>query len=284
MEQILFNASMIVAFLSGMIALFAPCCITFLLPAYIGQIFRARATILLGTIFFGLGIATIMLPITLGFRALVTVFQEFHTITYVAGGLLMVFFGVWTIAGKEMKIPFFIKSPKLSGAVEMTSLYSLGVFGGITSACCAPVLMGAIVLAGLSATFFKTLMIGLSYTAGIVFPLFIGALLWESNPLEPLRAFFTKSVKVLLPGIRGNISLGNVISGAAFVLFGATLAILALFGKIAMPQSTGRAGAVAGWLVVKLGSFLKEYQYVEYVFFGILIILFIFLIKRVRNH
>lgn len=282
-EQILFSASMIVAFLSGVVALFAPCCITFLLPAYIGQIFRARAKILLGTIIFGLGIATIMLPIAIGFRALINIFQEFHTFTYIIGGILMVFFGLWTLAGKEIKMPFAVRSVKLSGTIELASLYSLGVFGGITSACCAPVLAGALVLAGLSATFFKTLAVGLSYIAGMVFPLFIGALLWESNPLEPFRSFFTKSVSLSLLKIRNRISLGNVISGAAFVIFGAVLAILALFGKIAMPESTGRVGAVAGWLVLRLGSFLKDYAYVEYIFFGILIIFFIFSIQKAKG-
>ncbi|MBI2626295.1 MAG: cytochrome c biogenesis protein CcdA [Candidatus Nealsonbacteria bacterium] len=274
-EQILFGASVIVAFLSGMVALFAPCCITFLLPAYIGQILRARVKILLGTVIFGLGIATVMLPIALGFRVLVNIFSEFHTTTYVIGGLMMIFFGIWTLLGKKINFPF-AHSAKISNKIDKGSLYALGVFSGITSACCAPVLAGALMLAGFSATLFKTIIVGFSYVAGMVFPLLIGALLWESNPLMPLRSFLAKSIR---PGI----SLGSLISGIAFIAFGLLLALLALVGKIAMPESGSRTGAVMGSIVIKIGGFLKNYGFIEYVFLVMLIAVVILLVRKLKR-
>lgn len=271
-EQIIFSASIIVAFLSGIVALFAPCCITFLLPAYISQILRVRAKILLGTALFGLGIATVMLPIALGFREIVIFFSRFHTVTYVVGGLVMVFFGVWTLLGKKMHLPFSF-SGKAGNKVDLGSLYGLGVISGITSACCAPVLAGALMLAGFSATLFKTIVVGFSYVAGIVFPLFIGALFWESNPLRPVRSFLAKPIF--------QVSRGNFISGVAFIGFGLLLAVLALAGKIAMPSGTGSAGAVMGRLVLEVGSFLKDYGSLEYVFLGALIAFTIVLVKKI---
>lgn len=271
-EQIIFSASIIVAFLSGIVALFAPCCITFLLPAYISQILRVRVKILLGTALFGLGIATVMLPIALGFREIVIFFGRFHTTTYVIGGLAMVFFGIWTLFGKKMRLPFSF-SPKSGDKVGLGSLYGLGVISGVTSACCAPVLTGALMLAGFSATLLKTIAVGFAYVAGMVFPLFIGALFWESNPLKPLRSFLAKPIF--------RLSRGNFISGILFMLVGVSLAVLALLGKIAMPSGQGAFGALMNRLVFSVGSFLKNYTFLEYIFLGILIVFAVLLAKKI---
>ena len=50
MEYVLVMASLVTAFIAGVAALFAPCCITVLLPAYLGSIFRQKATIMLMTL------------------------------------------------------------------------------------------------------------------------------------------------------------------------------------------------------------------------------------------
>lgn len=271
-EQIIFGASIIVAFLSGIVALFAPCCITFLLPAYVGQILRIRTKILFGTIFFSLGIAVVMIPIALGFREIVMFFSRFHTATYVVGGLLMVFFGVWTLLGKKMHLPFSL-SGKSGDKVDLSSLFGLGVVSGITSACCAPVLAGALMLAGFSATLLKTIAVGFAYVAGMVFPLFIGALFWESNPLRPLRSFLAKPIF--------QVSRGNFISGILFMLVGVSLSVLALLGKIAMPSGQGAFGALMNRLVFSVGSFLKNYTFLEYIFLGVLVVFIVLLAKKV---
>lgn len=282
-EQILFSASIIVAFLSGIVALFAPCCITFLLPAYLGQILRVRAKIILGTLLFGLGIATVMLPVALGFRVIVSLFQEYHIATYVTGGLMMVFFGIWTLLGKEMSLPF-TPATRFSSKIELGSLYGLGIFGGLTSVCCAPVLAGALILAGLSATLLKTVAVGFAYVAGIVFPLFIGALLWESNPLLPFRSFLAQPFSLRNFGVGKEITRGHLISGIAFISFGILLAALALLDKIAMPEDTGRAGAIVNLFILQVGQFLKEYPFFEYLFLVLIVVFTIFFVKFLRKN
>ena len=47
METMLFQTSLIAAFVAGMVALLAPCCITFLLPAYLGGVFKEKQKVLL---------------------------------------------------------------------------------------------------------------------------------------------------------------------------------------------------------------------------------------------
>ena len=47
--NILFETSIIASFLGGMLALFAPCCITFMLPAYFAYTFKQKKAILLNS-------------------------------------------------------------------------------------------------------------------------------------------------------------------------------------------------------------------------------------------
>ena len=53
------SVSLIAAFLAGVVALFAPCCITFLLPAYLGSVFKEKKRVMLMTLVFGAGIFVI---------------------------------------------------------------------------------------------------------------------------------------------------------------------------------------------------------------------------------
>ena len=49
-EGLLFQTSLIAAFVAGMVALFAPCCVTFLLPAYLGNVFKEKERVLFMTL------------------------------------------------------------------------------------------------------------------------------------------------------------------------------------------------------------------------------------------
>lgn len=277
MTEVLFSASMVVGFMAGVIALFAPCCITFLLPAYLGQIVASRTKIFLGTMIFSAGIATIMLPLAVGFKVILDLFWQYHTLVYYLGALLMVFFGLLTIGGKELmrslpKLPIL----KLSDSkLELSSIYLLGIVSGLSSACCAPVLAGAIVLAGLSPNLIQTLLVGSSYVAGMVFPLFVGALFLESNLLQPVRQFLNKKT--------GSYSLGNLISGLIFIVMGAWIGILNYQGRIAMGSSSQKINQMVGSLNVMVGSFLSQYKVLDWVLGLIVLVVFVYIIRLGRK-
>ena len=99
------SISLITAFAGGMVALFAPCCITFLLPSYLANIFREKNRVIWMTLIFGLGIATILVPTALGIRAVGAIFQQFHTQTYVVGGIFMILLGVMELTGRKITLP-----------------------------------------------------------------------------------------------------------------------------------------------------------------------------------
>jgi len=93
----LFQLSLLASFIAGMVALFAPCCITFLLPAYFANVFKEKRRVVLMTFIYSLGIFTVMLPVVLGARALTQLFFNLHDQTYVIGGLFLIFVGFSTL-------------------------------------------------------------------------------------------------------------------------------------------------------------------------------------------
>lgn len=76
--DIILSASILAAFFAGMVALFAPCCITVLLPAYLASAFREKKNILKMTFIFFSGIAVILVPIGLSAAGLAQLFRDFH--------------------------------------------------------------------------------------------------------------------------------------------------------------------------------------------------------------
>src|SRR3989304_5444921 len=87
MDPALFSTSTVAAFLGGMIALAAPCCVTFLLPAYLASAFRARTALLAMTLVFALGVAAVLLPITLGVAALSRLVDQVTGEVFLIGGV-----------------------------------------------------------------------------------------------------------------------------------------------------------------------------------------------------
>ena len=87
----LYQISLVAAYIAGMVALFAPCCISYLFPAYLGNIFKERRQVLFMTLIYSLGILLVMMPIVLGAKALQSLFFELHDQTYIFGGVLCYF-------------------------------------------------------------------------------------------------------------------------------------------------------------------------------------------------
>jgi len=169
--------SLITAFFGGMVALFAPCCITFLLPSYLANIFREKSRVVWMTLIFGLGIATVLVPVALGVRAVGALFQTYHTQIYVIGGLFMILLGVMELTGRKITLPMLNLTIDLNKRHDPWSVYLLGIFSGLTTSCCTPVLAGVLTVSFLSPSLFWAGLAGLSYVFGMVIPLVILALL-----------------------------------------------------------------------------------------------------------
>lgn len=273
--SVLNTISLITAFAGGIVALFAPCCITFLLPSYLANIFRGRKNILGLTLLFGLGIATVLVPTALGIRAVGQVFQRFHTQTYLAGGAFMIILGLMELTGKKITLPMVNLTIDLNTHKSPWAVYVLGVFSGITSSCCTPVLAGILTLSFLSPTFLWAGLAGVAYVSGMVVPLVILALLLDRVDWQKMMRVKGKTMNLF-----GKARLlTDVIAGFLFIAVGIIFGSLAVTGNITMgTQKPIEATLGAG--AMNLVRTVRTIPGSEYLFAVVLIIFIIVLIKK----
>ncbi|MEK7138154.1 MAG: cytochrome c biogenesis CcdA family protein [Patescibacteria group bacterium] len=229
--ELIFSASILAAFLAGMVALFAPCCITVLLPAYLASAFKEKKNIVRMTLVFFSGIAVILIPIGLGAAWLASIFQDFHKEMYLIGGTFMVVLAVFSIFGKSIAmIPMMKKiKPKLS-ASSSKSVFLLGILSGAATSCCAPVLAGAVTLAVVSGVFWKALIVTFAYVFGMVFPLFLAAFFYDKFKLEKSKIIQGKIMEFRVGKKDYFVHSTNLLAAGLFLLIGVTMIYLGFSG------------------------------------------------------
>lgn len=229
MSSLLLGTSILAAFFGGILALFAPCCITFLLPSYFASAFKEKTTLLKMTFFFAAGIAIIIVPISLGLTALSALFNQFHKEIFTLGGLFLIVLGVLSFLGKNLPIPMISTSlPKERNAF---SVFTLGLFSGTASSCCAPVLAGVLTLTALSPSYLYTILISFAYVLGIVAPLFVLALLGDRFNLTKSTLLRGKRLQFNFGQKTFSISSNNLLAGILFISMGILVLYLGLTGK-----------------------------------------------------
>src|SRR3990167_4385366 len=219
METILFNTSVIAAFLGGTLALFAPCCITFMLPSYFAYAFKSKVGILKVTTIFATGVAVVIIPIGIGIAVLASFFSIYHRWIFVGAGTFLIFIGILSLLGKTFELPFAKTTVKWNPQ-NYTSVFVLGLFSGAASSCCAPVLAGVLTLTAISATLIQAGVLSMVYVFGMVFPLFVMAYFWDSFEWSKSALVRGKVVSFKLLGGEYHSHTTNLIAGVMFVLMG----------------------------------------------------------------
>src|SRR2546426_9703197 len=105
MTDVLFGGAVLASFLAGTVALFAPCCISVMLPAYFASSFATRRALVAMTFIFATGLGLVILPIALGAAAVGTLISAHHLLFYLAGGGLMVALGLYMLVGGKLMLP-----------------------------------------------------------------------------------------------------------------------------------------------------------------------------------
>lgn len=278
MEQLFFQTSLIAAFIAGMVALFAPCCITFLLPAYLGGVFKEKEKVLLMTVVFGLGIFVVLLPAVLGIALVSKILFRYHDLMYLLGGIVMLGVAIFTLLGIKLPMPH-LPGRNMDGKTDVLSIFTLGVFSGITSACCAPVLIGILTFAFLSPSFLGALLIGAMYVLGMITPLLLISL-FLSGKMDKLgvlrRPFSTFSFFER----RYTLIISNLIASSIFFLTGFLTLFLTLTGRLSMSNLTNMT-----LLIQNAGGFVNQYIggniILNIVFLGIIIYSLYLVSKRI---
>ena len=212
------------AFVAGMIAFFAPCCSGVMMPTYLAAISGGnRFRVARLTAIYVAGVAAIVWPITLGAGAIGQWTSRFHPQLFVIGGLMMLFTAVTLWRGSMLPMP--IPQPELTGTAG--SVFILGVFSGAATACCAPVLAGAVALSALNQSWVGGLALGGAYILGIVFPLVVLALVFSGAK----RKVRDPKLTLVLGSYHKRISLSRLIGATVFGASGLFFIGLALAGE-----------------------------------------------------
>lgn len=239
---IFFGGSVVAAVVAGTIALFAPCCISVMLPAYFASSFQNRRLLIAMTFLFAAGVATVILPLAMGAAILRQLFVAGHQPIYIGGGLLMLGLAAYVLLGGQLHLP--VPGRRTGGKTGPLSVYSLGIFSGVASSCCAPVLAGVIALAGVASSFGLALGLGTAYVFGMVVPLFAIALFWERVDWRSSRLFHQRTFRWRLGGLRRTVTATNLASGLLLALMGAATVWIGVTSD-AMPASSGWQAGIA---------------------------------------
>ena len=247
-SDLLTSGGMLAAFFAGGVALFAPCCIVFLAPSYLAVAVKNRRWRLLPLTFvFAAGLALVLVPITLGMSLVSAAISNYHAPLYYVGGALMLALAAYSLSGRMWSLPSFLRAPDTTRG-DAASFFALGVFSGIASSCCAPVLAGVMTLSALSGSPVGGVLLGLAYVFGMTFPLFVMALAWDRYRLGERRWLRAKPVRLRLAGRTLVTNTVNVAVAVAFAAMGVFVMYLANSG-----QMTGGPG-----FQVAIGRFLDR--------------------------
>jgi cytochrome c-type biogenesis protein len=243
---LLSGGSILAAFFGGAVALFSPCCIVFLLPSYMAAGVKNRRWRLLPlTLVFAAGLALVLLPITLGMGLLAQALTRFHTVLYLAGGLLLLAMAALSLSGRSWSLPSFIHSPAPDRS-DTGGIFALGVFSGVASSCCAPVLAGVMTLSALSSSLVGSAALGLAYVFGMVFPMFLLATFWDRFRLAERRPFQSRTIRLRVAGWTLVTNTMNIAVAVVFAAMGGFVLYLAAAGN---PMGAGGPQLALGrWL------------------------------------
>jgi cytochrome c biogenesis protein CcdA len=257
MGDLLTTGGVLAAFFAGGVALFAPCCIVFLAPSYLAAAVKNRRWRLLPlTFLFAAGLAVVLVPITVGISLIAGAIAKYHTVLYYAGGVLMLVLAAFTLSGRMWSLPSLLRTPDTTKG-DGASFFALGVFSGIASSCCAPVLVGVMTLSALAGSPVGGVALGLAYVFGMVFPLFVMALVWDVTGLRT-KPLVAKPIRLRLARWTLATNTVNLAVAIGFTVMGGFIIYLAntgtMTGGAEIQVATGRA--VATWFT-QLATWLK---------------------------
>lgn len=225
--SLLTTGSLLAAFFAGGVALFAPCCIVFLAPSYLAVAVKNRRWRLLPLTFvFAAGLSLVLVPVTLGLSLVSATIANYHQALYYTGGALMLALAAYSLTGRMWNLPSFLRAPDTRRG-DASSFFALGVFSGIASSCCAPVLAGVMTLSALSGSPVGGVLLGLAYVFGMTFPLFVMALTWDRFRLGERRWMKAKPVTLRVGRLVLTTNTVNVAVAVAFAVMGGFVIYLA---------------------------------------------------------
>lgn len=230
-DPLLGTASITAAFFAGILALLAPCCVTFLLPAYLASgVQHGRWQLVRMTTIFSAGLAAVLLPVAWGVAGLAQLVPQFHRELFFVGGVLLLGLGTVALTGRwSLPMP---QAPRARGR-GAAATFALGAFSGVASSCCAPVLAGVLALSIVAPTWWVAMAVGLAYVFGMVFPLLLVAALGQRFDLLSHPALRARRLEIGLASWRTTVLSTNLFSALLLWAMGLFVLWLGASGETA---------------------------------------------------
>ena len=251
MNALVYSSSLVAAFLGGVLALFAPCCVVSLLPTFVATaVERGRRRLPTTALIFSAGVAAVLLPIVLGIGALGQLVARYQRVVFLVIGVFLAVLGMSILSGHHWTLPFPNLPLRVRGSGP-ARVFSLGLASGVASSCCAPVVVGVVAMSALAASPLGALGLAVAYVLGMVFPLFVAALFSDRLPQRWVRAA-TRS-RGFVFGDR-HVAWQDLLAGGMFLAVAAAALALAVTGRMSYAPdwltswnrwATGLAGDVA---------------------------------------
>ncbi|PIY80921.1 MAG: hypothetical protein COY80_00315 [Candidatus Pacebacteria bacterium CG_4_10_14_0_8_um_filter_42_14] len=175
----------------------------------------------------------------------------------------MIFVGFSSMFGFKLPMPHFNFTEQ---ADDPISTYILGIISGITSACCAPVLIGVVALSSLSPTMAQSLLVGFFYVLGMVTPLYLASLFIDKRNILAKPIFRKPFREVTFLGRTHMITVSNLISFVMFTGMGMLIIFLTLSGKLAMNRSEESVTKLIQSVAISVTSFVQKIPGLDIVF------------------
>lgn len=214
------------AFLGGLAALLSPCA-AMLLPSFFAYAFGSSRKRLLGrTGLFYVGLLITLVPLGLAAGSLGALLATHRGTLALVGGIVLIALGLLQVLGVNFNIPGF----RSGGGTGPFSIIVLGAVYGLAGACTGPLLGAVLTMAAVGGSPLYGALLLAMFGAGMVVPLIVLALVWDSTSLSEKLRPRTLQLGPITTSVWGLVSgILFIILGILFLTTDATSALGGIF-------------------------------------------------------
>ncbi len=210
----LYKATILLAFIGGVLTVFAPCLGPFLV-AYFAYSFKEKKELTKNTFVFFLGFISVFIPFGFSLSFLGQQIRIYYSELILASGIFIVVFGLMTIFGKGFSLVKNI--PKIKEK-NILSVYLLGILFTLGwSPCVGPILFSILFLAANLPNLIYTFALLLSYALGVWIPFFFLSYFYDKYRIYNSKWISGRPITIF-GGIKTNLT--SLMSGILLVFLG----------------------------------------------------------------
>ncbi|WNF00308.1 cytochrome c biogenesis CcdA family protein [Streptomyces luomodiensis] len=223
------DASLLAAFLGGLLALLSPCS-ALLLPAFFAYSFTTTTRLLLRTVLFYLGLCTTLVPLGVAGSFASRLFYSHRELLVTVGGWTVIALGAAQVLGLGFGVRRLQEAAGARRSGSAVSVFVLGTVYGLAGFCAGPILGSILTLAALGGRPAHGGLLLAVYALGMAVPLFALSLLWDRFDLGRKRWLRGRTLRL------GPLSwhTTSLAGGTLFILLG--VVFLVFDGTAALPS------------------------------------------------